>query len=44
VMVLAVVNADVSVKKRSSVSDARAVVVVGEIVTLLTEPVSEPIV
>ena len=44
VMVLAVVNAEVAVKKSSSDSGARAVVVVGEIVTLLTEPVSEPIV
>jgi len=44
VIVLAVVKAAVAVKKISSDSAALAVVVVGEIVTLLTEPVREPIV
>ena len=44
VMVLAVVRAAVAVKKSSSLSAERAVVAVGEIVTLLTEPVREPIV
>ncbi len=44
VMVLALVKAAVASKKSSSLSAASAVVLVGEIVTLLTEPVSEPIV